>query len=64
MRSLIEMSLEETEDADEIQFLEEALENLDFTEQMNMFDMMYVEKDDPEDWLDDEDYIVDEDEDY
>ncbi len=64
VRSLIEMSLEETEDADEIQFLEEALENLDFTEQMNMFDMMYVEKDDPEDWLDDEDYIVDEDEDY
>lgn len=61
VRSLIEMSLEETEDLDEIRFLEEALENLDFTEQMNMFDMMYVEKDDPEDWLDDEDYDGDED---
>ena len=61
VRSLIEMSLEETEDPDEIQFLEEALENLDFTEQMNMFDMMYVEKDDPEDWLDDDGYDGDED---
>ena len=55
VRALIEMNLEETEDLDEIQFLEEALENLDFTEQSNLFNLMYVEKDDPADWLDDED---------
>ena len=34
--------------------LEEALENLNFTEQINLFDMMYIEGEDPEDWLDDE----------
>ena len=54
VRSLIERNLEETEDPDEIQFLEEALENLDFTEQVNMFDMMYIEGEDAEDLLDDD----------
>lgn len=58
VRSLIEMNLEDAEDLDEIQFLEEALENLNFTEQTNLFDMMYVEEDDPDEWDDDdeEDY--------
>lgn len=55
VRQLIEMNLEETDDLDEITFLEEALENLEFTEQVNLFDMMYIEEDDPENWLDDED---------
>ena len=54
VREMIEMSLDETDDPDEIQFLEEALENLNFTEQINLFDMMYVEDEDPEDWLDDD----------
>jgi HEAT repeat protein len=54
VRELIEMSLDDTDDPDEIRFLEEALENLNFTEQINLFDMMYVEDEDPEDWLDDE----------
>lgn len=55
VRELIEMNLEETDDPDEIQFLEEALENLNFSEQMNIFDMMYIEEEDPEDWLDEND---------
>lgn len=50
VRRLIEMNLEETDDPDEIQFLEEALENLNFTEQINLFDMMYIEEDDMDDW--------------
>lgn len=54
VRQLIEMSLEETDDPDEIVFLEEALENLDFTEQVNLFDMMYVEEDDLDGLLDEE----------
>ncbi len=54
VRELIEMNLEEADDPDEIQFLEEALENLNFTEQINLFDMMYIEGEDPEDWLDEE----------
>jgi hypothetical protein len=58
VRQLIEYALEETEDMDDVQFLEEALENLDFTEQMNPFDLMYVDEDELDDWLedDDEDY--------
>jgi HEAT repeat protein len=54
VRSLIENAIEETEDMEEIQFLEEALENLDFTEQINTFDMLYVEEDDPDNWFDDD----------
>ncbi len=54
VRSLIEMNLEDADDPEEIQFLEEALENLNFTEQVNLFDMMYVEEEDFEDWEDDE----------
>ncbi len=57
VRELIEMNLSETDDPEEVLFLEEALENLNFTEQVNLFDMMHVEGEDPEDWLDDdEDY--------
>lgn len=55
VRELIEMNLEDTENPDEIQFLEEALENLDFTEQVNMFDMMYVDEDQLDDWEDEDD---------
>jgi HEAT repeat protein len=57
VRNLIELALEETDDPDEVNFLEEALENLDFTEQVNMFDLMSFEDDDQEDWddFDDED---------
>jgi len=54
VRELIENALDETDDPDEILFLEEALQNLNFTEQINLFDMMYIEGEDPEDWLDDE----------
>lgn len=54
VRELIESFLAETEDLDEIQFLEEALENLDFTDQVNLFDMMHIDEDDPEDWEDED----------
>ena len=52
VREAIEFALEDTEDLDEIQFLEEALENLDFTEQVNLFDLMNIDEDDMDDWLD------------
>mgnify|MGYP001113164681 CR=1 FL=1 len=54
VRDLIENAIEETEDLVEIQFLEEALENLDFTEQINTFDMLYIDEDDPDGWFDDD----------
>jgi HEAT repeat protein len=54
VRNLIEMNLEEAEDAEEVQLLEEALENLDFTEQVNSFDMMVVDEDDPSKWVDED----------
>ena len=57
VRELIETAIDETDDPDEILFLEEAIQNLNFTEQINLFDMMYIEEEDPEDWLDeDEDF--------
>lgn len=59
VRSLIESSIDETDDEEEIQILEEALENLDFTEQVNLFDMMYIEKDDPDEWEDDDEWEED-----
>jgi len=55
VRQALEAGLEDAEDEDEIQLLEEALENLDFTEQVNMFDMMTIDEEDPDEWLDDED---------
>lgn len=54
VRNLIEMNLEEAEDPEEVQLLEEALENLDFTEQVNSFDMLVVDEDDPGDWIDED----------
>lgn len=59
VRQAIEASLEDTDDPEEIGLLEEALENLDFTEQVNSFDMMYVEEDDPDEWLDEDDDFFD-----
>ncbi|MCB2210318.1 HEAT repeat domain-containing protein [bacterium] len=56
VRNLIEMSIEDAEDPEEIQFLEEALQNLDFTEQVNTFDMLVFEEDDPDNWDDLDDY--------
>jgi HEAT repeat protein len=55
VRQAIEISLEDAEDPEEIRLLEEALENLDFTEQVNSFDMMYIDEEDPDEWLDEED---------
>jgi len=54
VRQLIEASLEDTEDPEEIRLLEEALENLDFTEQVNSFDMLYIDEEEPDEWLDDD----------
>jgi HEAT repeat protein len=51
VRELIETSLEETDDPEEIHFLEEALENLNFTEQVSNFDMLFFENDDQDEWL-------------
>ncbi len=56
VRDLIEMNLEEAEDDEEILFLEEALQNLDFTEQVNTFDMLAFDGDDFDGWDDEDDY--------
>lgn len=56
VRNLIEMNLEEAEDAEEIQFLEEALQNLDFTEQVNSFDLLVYDEDDLDVWEDADDF--------
>ncbi len=65
VRKLIEASIDEAEDDSEVQFLEEALENLDFTEQTNMFDMLVIDEDDLEDDEDDDDWFdKDDDEDF
>ena len=50
VRELIEMNLSETDDPDEISFLEEALENLAFNEELHQFDMMVFNEDLPEGW--------------
>lgn len=44
VRKMIEMNLEETDDMDEISFLEEAMANLDFTEQTQRFDLMDIDE--------------------
>jgi len=62
VRSLIEGNIDDAEDDSEIQFLEEALENLDFTEQTTMFDMLVFDEDDLEDFDDDD--LDDDDDDY
>ncbi|MDY6866435.1 MAG: HEAT repeat domain-containing protein [Chloroflexota bacterium] len=54
VRQVIEVSLEDAEDPEEIRLLEEALENLDFTEQVNSFDMMYIDEEEPDEWLDED----------
>ena len=54
VRELIETALDEAEDVDEVLLLEDALANLDFTEQVSRFDMMNFDEDDLDDWLDDE----------
>lgn len=54
VRQLIELALEDTDDMDEILYLEEALENLDFIEQVNQFDLLNFDEDDLEDWLEED----------
>lgn len=44
-RTYIETLLDQTEDEDQIEFLEEALENLAFTEDLDRFDLLKVEPD-------------------
>lgn len=65
VRDLIQMNLDETDDPEELNFLEEALENLDFNEQIHQFDMMIFDEDDPDGWEDQDfnRYYVGEDED-
>ena len=53
VRPFIETLLDQAEDDDTIEFLEEALMNLEFTEDMEGFDLLAVDPDDELD-LDDE----------
>jgi HEAT repeat protein len=54
VRELIEVALDETDDAEELNFLEEALENLNFTEQVQHFDLMNFDEDELEDMFSDD----------
>jgi len=56
VRTTIENAIVQAEDFDEIQFMEEALENLNFTEQVIQFDLMGFDEDDPDSWFDEDDY--------
>jgi len=54
--------IEQTEDEDLVEFLEDALENLDFNEELDKFDLLSLDEDDLED-LDEVDELEDEEED-
>ena len=54
-RTYIETLLDQTEDEDQIEFLEEALENLAFTEDLDRFDLLKVEPDIDLEEVDEED---------
>jgi HEAT repeat protein len=55
VRSTLEKLLDETEDPDEIDFLEEALDNLSFTEDMALFDLFDVDPGEAETHIIDQD---------
>ena len=65
IQDALEELLEETEDEDEVEFIEEALENLAFTEETQLFDLIDVAEDEAEevddDAVDDEEipYLLD-----
>jgi len=52
--------LEQIEDEDVTEYIEEALENLDFTDELNKFDLLALDADDLEDVEPDEDLDLDE----
>jgi HEAT repeat protein len=54
VRELIETAFEETDDPEEIRFLEEALDNLNFTEHVVGFDMMYFGNETQDVWPEDD----------
>lgn len=56
VRETLEIRLEESEDEEEIEILEDALDNLDFTEEINMFEMLDLD-DLPEDEEAAEEYL-------
>jgi HEAT repeat protein len=49
VREALESLYDELEDEDEIEFLDEALDNLTFTEELNLFDMFEFDPDDEDD---------------
>ncbi len=57
VREVLEARLEETEDEEDEELLEDALENLDFTEEMNLFEMFDLE-DLPEEDESPEEYLA------
>jgi len=59
-RAYILNMLENTEDEDATEFLEDALENLDFNEELNKFDLLSLDEDDDLTEFDEDD-LVDED---
>ena len=55
VRTYLENLLDQTEDEEQIEFLEEALDNLAFTEDLDRFDLIAIDPDDEVDALEDKD---------
>lgn len=55
VRTYLENLLDQTEDEEQIEFLEEALDNLAFTEDLDRFDLIAIDHDDEVDALEDKD---------
>ena len=62
VRTYLENLLDQAEDEDQAEFLEEALDNLTFTEDLDRFELMSFNPDEFDDFEDDEDDSDDEDE--
>lgn len=58
VRDALQALFEETEDDEEAEYIESALDNLSFTEDMVLYDLMEVEPDDPQSGSDDEDLLA------
>jgi HEAT repeat protein len=55
VRTYLENLLDQTEDEEQLEFLEEALDNLAFTEDLDRFDLIAIDPDDEVDALEDQD---------
>jgi HEAT repeat protein len=63
VRTYLENLLDQTEDEEQVEFLEEALDNLSFTEDLDRFELMSINPDEFDEFEDDDEETEDEEED-